>query len=70
MLGLWFVEEEVLFSADRVNSNELVVDDKLGANNQLLLFKITNGDLILENNVLVQYNFVFINWLSTDFNLL
>jgi hypothetical protein len=43
---------KVLFSADEVNSNELVVDN-LEANNQLLLFKIslTNGDLILEKTV-------------------
>jgi hypothetical protein len=49
--GLWFVRESS-FSADEVNSNELVVDN-LEANNQLLLFKIslTNGDLILEKTV-------------------
>ena len=43
---------KVLFSADEVNNNELVID-KLEANNQLLLFKIslTNGDLILDKTV-------------------
>jgi hypothetical protein len=43
---------ESSFSADEVDSNELVVDN-LEANNQLLLFKIslTNGDLILEKTV-------------------